>query len=112
MIEVNIGIWCASIPALKALITHRRRGDTQASGAYKYHSRDKSGAKISGGMIGGSGGSSSARSQGMPVDIYDLKTFEETGSVQSPQQAVRKKSNVDSEWSADSQERIIEHARV
>ncbi|KAF2732097.1 hypothetical protein EJ04DRAFT_408856, partial [Polyplosphaeria fusca] len=49
MIEVNIGIWCASIPALKALVNRGQRERSRAAGnsGYKYHSRDKSGNQIS-----------------------------------------------------------------
>ncbi|PSN73842.1 hypothetical protein BS50DRAFT_1473 [Corynespora cassiicola Philippines] len=44
MVEINIGIYCASIPALKALVHQPQRQRTKggASG-YQYHSRDKSG---------------------------------------------------------------------
>jgi hypothetical protein len=42
MIEVNIGIWCASIPALKALVSSSQRERSRSTG-YRYHSRDKSG---------------------------------------------------------------------
>ncbi|KAF2675728.1 hypothetical protein K458DRAFT_471108 [Lentithecium fluviatile CBS 122367] len=44
MVEVNIGIWCASIPALKALVTRGRSntGTNARSRAYQYHSKDRS----------------------------------------------------------------------
>ncbi|KAF2751119.1 hypothetical protein M011DRAFT_473633 [Sporormia fimetaria CBS 119925] len=34
MIEVNIGIWCASIPALKALVSRRQRERSRGGGGY------------------------------------------------------------------------------
>lgn len=44
MIEVNMGILCASVPALKALFSKSQRERTQTSnGAYQYHSRERSG---------------------------------------------------------------------
>lgn len=43
MIEVNIGIWCASIPALKALISRGQRERSRKATGYKYHSRERSG---------------------------------------------------------------------
>jgi hypothetical protein len=50
MIEVNIGIWCASIPALKALVSSGQRERSRGTG-YKYHSRDKSGTGSNGNNI-------------------------------------------------------------
>ncbi|KAF2465722.1 uncharacterized protein BDR25DRAFT_378393 [Lindgomyces ingoldianus] len=37
MIEVNIGIWCASIPSLKALFFKAQRERTRGTAGYKYH---------------------------------------------------------------------------
>ena len=87
MIEVNIGIWCASIPALKALISRSQRERTKAGGAYAYHSRDKSGGKTS-----GSNGSSQARA--MHGDAYGMSFV--AGPLQHPKRAARKNSAVDS----------------
>ncbi|PVI06421.1 hypothetical protein DM02DRAFT_514823, partial [Periconia macrospinosa] len=45
MVEVNMGIWCASIPALKALVTyHQRKATTQdTNSSYQYHGSGMSG---------------------------------------------------------------------
>ena len=110
MVEVNIGIWCASIPALKALIRHRpREGSEQArSRVYQYHSKDRSGTA-------GKGSSSGGVSVGM--ESFDLvmddtgkvvKAKKRDGNVPIPKAAVgRKQSNVDSEWSEHSEDRIF-----
>ncbi|KAF2028186.1 hypothetical protein EK21DRAFT_114102 [Setomelanomma holmii] len=42
MVEVNVGIYCASIPSLKALFSSSQRQRSR-SGAYHYHSRERSG---------------------------------------------------------------------
>jgi hypothetical protein len=42
MVEINLGIWCASIPALKALFSKAQRERTQNAG-YQYHGTDRSG---------------------------------------------------------------------
>lgn len=88
MVEVNIGIWCASIPALKVLITRRRRATSQTShtaGTYKYHSSGRSGGKLS-----GNSGSSGSKN----VESFDMGTVDMT----RPDQA-RKASKGTSEWS-------------
>lgn len=102
MVEVNVGIWCASIPALKALFIRSQRERSRNASSYKYHSRDKSGPKFSGKKFG----STSDHSQGTTnaSDVYDMKAME--SPVQHPQHAARKPSNVDSERSG-SQERIF-----
>ena len=41
MVEINVGILCASIPATKALFSKAQRGRTQ-NGSYEYHSRERS----------------------------------------------------------------------
>jgi hypothetical protein len=41
MIEINVGILCASIPATKALFSKAQRNRTQ-NGSYQYHSRERS----------------------------------------------------------------------
>ena len=110
-VEVNIGIWCASIPALKALISRGQRERSRATaalgyraGGYKYHSRDKSGHNPTGKNMGGS---SSDRSQGtdtiIPHETYGMKDLETP--LEHPRPVARKESNVSSERSG-SQERI------
>jgi hypothetical protein len=44
MIEINIGIWCASIPALKALVSksQRLRAQGSHSNGYHYHGSERS----------------------------------------------------------------------
>jgi hypothetical protein len=51
MIEINIGIWCASSPALKALFSKAQRARTQhsLSHGYQYHSSERSGLSEVGG---------------------------------------------------------------
>jgi hypothetical protein len=44
MVEVNVGILCASIPSLKALFSKGQRERSHTAG-YKYHSRGKSGVQ-------------------------------------------------------------------
>ncbi|KAF1961961.1 hypothetical protein CC80DRAFT_531720 [Byssothecium circinans] len=116
MVEINIGIWCASIPSLKALITRRRHGSsTHASSGYQYHSKgtDRSGTTATQNSIGEIIGSSHASSNGRTrkftgerdlesVDLVTLDTrrdSEITPQVQRPQQVARKQSEADSAWS-------------
>jgi hypothetical protein len=44
MVEVNVGILCASIPSLKALFSKGQR-ERNGTAGYKYHSRGKSGVQ-------------------------------------------------------------------
>ncbi|EAT84416.1 hypothetical protein SNOG_08140 [Parastagonospora nodorum SN15] len=48
-IEINVGIWCASIPALKALFSKAQRARTQhtLSHGYQYHGSERSGGSES-----------------------------------------------------------------
>lgn len=104
MIEVNIGIWCASIPALKALISRGQRERSRATG-YKYHSRDKSGpSRISAKKTGAS---SSEGSQGTVHggEEFDMKYMQQD-QPEPPRQAVRKTSNIESDRSG-SEENIF-----
>jgi hypothetical protein len=104
MIEVNIGIWCATIPALKALISKNQR-ERSRTGAYAYHSSDKSGAKISAASqkIGGSI-TNGSRGTAPPGESYDMNTMD--GRVQQPKQTASRPSNAGSEDSG-SQDRIV-----
>jgi hypothetical protein len=43
MVEINIGIWCASIPALKALFSKAQRVRTMRSQGYVFHGSERSG---------------------------------------------------------------------
>ncbi|KAH7117832.1 hypothetical protein B0J11DRAFT_592292 [Dendryphion nanum] len=72
MVEVNIGIWCASIPALKALFVKAQREKSRGTG-YQYHSRDKSGSGM-----GGKGGSAESRGT-----VHELGNMGGDGGVQA-----------------------------
>lgn len=53
MVEVNVGILCASIPSLKALFSKGQRERSKTStgtGGYMYHSRGKSGVQNTTGL--------------------------------------------------------------
>ncbi|KAF2033593.1 hypothetical protein EK21DRAFT_58065 [Setomelanomma holmii] len=52
MVEINIGIWCASIPALKALFSKAQRERTQHASGYQYHGTERSGISASRGRNG------------------------------------------------------------
>ncbi|KAJ4294047.1 Mitochondrial beta-keto-acyl synthase [Kalmusia sp. IMI 367209] len=101
MVEVNIGIWCASIPALKILIIRRQRSiASRSAGTYAYHSSGKSGDTTApSGKLGGSG-SGSEGSNGL--ESFDMGTVDLT----NPELAARKQSNVDSACSGGSEEPI------
>jgi hypothetical protein len=115
MVEVNIGIWCASIPALKALIAPRSGLGTEnaRSRAYEYHSRDRSagaGKKLEESLSGGSRGVS------VRLESFDL-VMDDAGKVvkvkkeiveQTPEQAAGRKQSKDSEWSVESADRIYQ----
>jgi hypothetical protein len=45
MVEVNVGILCASIPSLKALFSSGQRQRSKNGAGYEYHSRGKSGVQ-------------------------------------------------------------------
>lgn len=71
MVEVNLGILCASIPALKALFSRAQRERSQ-NGTYQYHSRERSGGKSYGkGSKGSSGGGSAGTV--LQDEVYGLK---------------------------------------
>jgi hypothetical protein len=97
MIEVNIGIWCASIPALKALISRAQRERTRSTTGYNYHSRDKSGAKITAQKLGsrsdeGSQGTTTAPDLDEIDQGFALKALPNGRIVQQPVPAARKAS--------------------
>jgi hypothetical protein len=54
MVEINVGIWCASIPALKALFSKTQRARTQhtLSHGYQYHGSERSGTGVKMGKRG------------------------------------------------------------
>ncbi|KAH7088184.1 hypothetical protein FB567DRAFT_425201, partial [Paraphoma chrysanthemicola] len=43
MVEINIGIWCACIPALKALFSKTLRQRSKHASGYQYHGSERSG---------------------------------------------------------------------
>jgi hypothetical protein len=109
MVELNIGIYCASIPALKAIFV-RTQGNTRSTG-YRYHSRDQSGAtKITGSKITPRGGSSnqsqsSVHNQG---EEFDMKPIHYDSGPPPPRQVVKKQSDMDLDSERNgSEERII-----
>jgi hypothetical protein len=71
MVEVNIGIYCASIPSLKALFSSKQR-DRSRNGTYQYHSRGKSG-RIGDGSVG----------TVVKNDSYRLKDVESSGEPEA-----------------------------
>ncbi|ORY05182.1 hypothetical protein BCR34DRAFT_491046 [Clohesyomyces aquaticus] len=101
MVEVNVGIWCASIPSLKPLFFKAQRERTRATTGYKYHSRDKSGvkggSKISAKFLGAS---STDRSQNARHEAYDMNP------IANPRPVLAKELGTASERSG-SEERII-----
>ncbi|KAH7063919.1 hypothetical protein BKA63DRAFT_185026 [Paraphoma chrysanthemicola] len=93
MVEVNVGIYCASIPSLKALFSSSQRQRSRA-GAYHYHSRERSG-KVS------------DHSSGTVIhDSYGLKDVEH-GSVPEPAHARSQPQNWLASDSEAEQERIV-----
>jgi hypothetical protein len=88
MIEVNIGIWCASIPPLKALFSRgqRERSRNAGSSGYKYHSRDQSMHPNSGKAMKGSN-SEGSQDEG---EHFDLKIIE--NPLKHPEPVVRRES--------------------
>lgn len=82
MVEINVGILCASIPATKALFSKAQRHRTH-NGSYQYHSRERSIMKSYGhgsgksnsnnGQEGTAGGPTGAVIQN---ELYELKDVE------------------------------------
>ncbi|KAF2795116.1 hypothetical protein K505DRAFT_407146 [Melanomma pulvis-pyrius CBS 109.77] len=100
MVEVNIGIYCASIPALKAIFVRTQYASSRSTG-YKYHSRDKSGTTAK---------NSGSKKMGTvhAAEAFDMKPMGDDSPLQHPRQVAKKPSDMDldSERSG-SQERII-----
>lgn len=110
MVEVNIGIYCACIPALKPIFARGKKGSTHGSSGYKYHGRDKSGSGQKNGYAKkyAGGDSSIDASQGTmhASEEFDMKPIDESPLEHPRPVAVPKTPDRDSEWSG-SQERII-----
>jgi len=87
MIEVNIGILCASIPALKALFSSKQR-ERSRNGTYQYHSRERSGKNV------GSGNGSTGTV--IRDDSYALKDVEHGGHAR-PQNWIASDSEFEGE---------------
>ncbi|KAF2634626.1 hypothetical protein P280DRAFT_474506 [Massarina eburnea CBS 473.64] len=113
MVEVNIGIWCASIPALKALITLHRRASEKDSVSYRYYSKATSGSGTTatqdslGTVISadGTGNDRTSRAGHRSPENFDMETIEETtesqpADIDMQAQVVKKPSNVGSAWSS------------
>jgi hypothetical protein len=109
MVEINIGIYCASIPALKAIFV-RTQGNTRSTG-YRYHSRDQSGAtKLSGSKITARGVSSNKSQSSVhnPGQEFDMKPIHFDSVPQPPRQVAKKQSDMDLDSErTGSEERII-----
>jgi hypothetical protein len=73
MVEVNMGILCASIPATKALFSKAQRERTQ-NGTYQYHSRGRSIVKYGKGSAPGNKNSSAGSV--IQNESYGLKDVE------------------------------------
>jgi hypothetical protein len=77
MVEIKIGILCASVPATKALFSRAQRAHTQ-NDTYQYHSRDRSAIKC---YSKGSANENKTGSAGTVIqnESYELKDAESTG---------------------------------
>ncbi|KAH7355513.1 hypothetical protein BKA66DRAFT_430231 [Pyrenochaeta sp. MPI-SDFR-AT-0127] len=104
MVEVNMGILCASIPALKALFSKSQRERSQ-NGAYHYHSRERSGGKSFGNGSKGNSGSGSAGTV-IQNEAYNLKAV--GSGEQRP--AVRNERQGGGAWLASDSE--LEEQRI
>jgi|TARA_R110002003_G_scaffold411_7_gene19591 hypothetical protein len=95
MVEVNVGIYCASIPSLKALFSSsQRQRQRSRTGTYLYHSRERSG-KLSDNSAG----------TVVQHDSYGLKDVEH--NVPEPAHARPPGQNWLASDSEVSQERIV-----
>jgi hypothetical protein len=87
MVEINVGILCASMPATKALFSKAQRHRTQ-NGSYQYHSRERSIMKSYGQGSGKSNNNNSSdnghedAAQGPTGAVIQNKAYELNG-VQS-----------------------------
>jgi hypothetical protein len=91
MVEVNVGILCASIPGLKALFVKSKSGYGVGSGSgYQWHSRGKSGV-LSG--RSGAGGSGMRAERG---EDYALEGVGRKGAAGKGQNSIAESSTVHS----------------
>jgi hypothetical protein len=84
MVEIHIGVYCASIPACKALFSSAQRHRSQTDG-YQYHSQGRSG------KTGESGNNGSVRAN----ESYGMKGVE--SGAAKPQNYLASDSEVDGE---------------
>ena len=82
MVEVTLGILCASIPSLKALFSKAQRERTQ-NGTYQYHGTERSGIK----PYGKNGGSGSGTTV-INAESYGLKDVERGEQFDSRKEAL------------------------
>jgi hypothetical protein len=114
IIEVNIGIICASIPALKPLISKGQRERTRAttgrrsSRGYAYHGRDKSGSKKSGEDV--STDSSQHSRNDPPTETYNMDSLVTTHSPGKANHARTLSNNATPRVGTGSQEQILSPA--
>jgi hypothetical protein len=87
MIEVNIGIWCASIPPLRILLIRRRAVSqiSHSADTYQYHSSERSRGK----SLGNNGSKRREAFEDFDMGAVDL----------TKPQAARKASKDDGDWS-------------
>jgi hypothetical protein len=86
MVEINVGILCASIPATKALFSKSQRSRTQ-NGSYQYHSRERSVMKSYGHGSGKSNSNDNRHDDAaegptgavIQNELYELKDVESGG---------------------------------
>ncbi|KAJ4363433.1 hypothetical protein N0V83_009726 [Neocucurbitaria cava] len=104
MVEVNMGILCASIPSLKALFSKAQRERSQNSASYQYHGRERSGGKSS----KGSSGNGSAGTV-IQNEAYDLKAVE-SGGGEAGRPDTRKSNGGGGAWLASDSE--LEEQRI
>jgi hypothetical protein len=84
MVEIHIGVYCASIPACKALFSPAQRHRSQ-TGGYQYHSQGRSG------KTGESGNNGSVRAN----ESYGMKDVE--SGAAKPQNYLASDSEIDGE---------------
>ncbi|KAF1847599.1 uncharacterized protein K460DRAFT_306970 [Cucurbitaria berberidis CBS 394.84] len=108
MVEVNMGILCASIPALKALFSKAQRERSQNNSAYQYHGRERTGG------IGSGKGSSGAGSEGTIIqkESYDLRVVESGGQLDTRKGAYGGGAWLASDSEREEQRTIFPESRI
>jgi hypothetical protein len=68
VIEVNVGIYCASIPSLKALFSKGKWEQSRKTAGYRYHSRGKSTVEGSGEEVGDGASEGGRKMESVPLN--------------------------------------------